>query len=211
MHAILDWIFHLDIHVSALALQSGALVYAVLFGFIFLKTGVVILPFLPGDSLLFVVGTLAAKGALSLPLAVVSLVIAAIAGDAANCGVGNLFRKRAVGAKGLPFLKKDHLERTQSFFDRHGKKAIILARFVPMVRTLAPFVAALGHMPYRTFFMFNVIGGGVWVALLLGAGYTLGNIKWFADHLTLVLLGIVALSLMPGIWSWIRSRQAAVQ
>lgn len=209
LHTVIDWVLHLDTHLAALAAAHGLLVYGVLFAVVFIETGVVVLPFLPGDSLLFVTGALAAQGTFSLPIVVPLLIGAAIGGDAANFAVGGWMRKRAVDTHKLRFIKAEYIERTQAFFEQHGKKTIILARFVPIVRTLAPFVAALGSMPYRVFFLYNVIGGVAWVTLLLGAGYAFGNVAWVGQHLTMVLLGIVAISILPGILGWFKHRTGA--
>ncbi|MFC5549108.1 DedA family protein [Massilia aerilata] len=203
---VIDWVLHLDTHLAALAASHGTLVYLLLFGVIFIETGVVILPFLPGDSLLFVAGALAAQETFSLPILVPLLAVAAIAGDGANYAVGSLMRKKVANGHRLRLIKPEYLERTHGFFERHGRKTIVLARFVPVVRTFAPFVAALGSMPYTTFLAYNVIGGLLWVGALLGAGYAFGNIPWVGAHLTVVLLGIVALSLLPGLIGWLRER-----
>ncbi len=208
MQTVLDWALHLDTHLAALAAAHGYLVYGVLFAVIFVETGVVVLPFLPGDSLLFVTGALAAQGTFSLPLAIPLLIAAAVGGDALNFAVGAWFRKQAVDTRRLRFVKAEYISRTQAFFDKHGKKTIVLARFVPIVRTLAPFVAALGSMPYMIFLSYNVIGGVAWVALLTGAGYAFGNVAWVGAHLTAVLLGIVVLSILPGVISWLKTRSS---
>jgi membrane-associated protein len=208
LQTLIDWVLHLDTHLAALAGAHGVLVYGVLFGVIFIETGVVVLPFLPGDSLLFVTGALAAQGSFALPIVLPLLIAAAIAGDAANFAVGDVMRKKAVDTHRLRFIKADYIERTEAFFDQHGKKTIVLARFVPVVRTLAPFVAALGGMPYKTFFSYNVIGGVAWVGALIGAGYAFGNVAWVGEHLTMVLLGIVALSILPGLVGWLKNRSA---
>jgi membrane-associated protein len=207
--AMLDWVLHLDTHLAALASAHGVLVYGVLFAIILVETGVVVLPFLPGDSLLFVSGALAAQGMLALAVLLPLLIVAAVAGDALNFAAGGLARARTVDARRLRFVKDAYIERTQNFFDQHGKKTIILARFVPIVRTLAPFVAALGRMPYRIFFAFNVIGAVCWVLLLTSAGYLFGNVAWIGEHLTAVLLGLVLLSILPGIIGWVTQRSAS--
>lgn len=203
-----DWIFHLDTHLAALAAGHGAMVYAVLFAFIFVETGVVVLPFLPGDSLLFVAGALAAKGVFSLPVLAPTLIVAAIAGDTLNFAIGSGMRKHVLDAHRIRFVKQEYLERTQAYFDRHGRKTIVLARFVPVVRTLAPFVAALGKMPYPGFLAYNVIGGLAWVGLLLGAGHLFGHLAWVSQHLTMVILGIVLVSILPGVTGWMKDRKA---
>ena len=202
----MDWLLHLDTHLAALAASHGAMVYAVLFAFIFVETGVVVLPFLPGDSLLFVAGALAAEGSFSLPVLVPVLAAAAIGGDTLNFAIGSVMRKRVLDAGSIRFVKREYLQRTQEFFDRHGPKTIVLARFVPVVRTLAPFVAALGKMAYPRFLAYNVAGGLAWVAILLGAGYAFGNLPWVSRNLTAVLLGIVFLSVLPGILGWAKGR-----
>jgi membrane-associated protein len=206
LHTLMDWILHLDTHLAALATSHGAMVYAVLFAFIFVETGVVILPFLPGDSLLFVAGAMAAQGTFSLPVLVPALVVAAIGGDTLNFAIGSVMRKHVLDARRIRFVKPEYLERTQGFFDRHGRKTIVLARFVPVVRTLAPFVAALGKMAYPSFLAYNVVGGLAWVGILLGAGYAFGNLPWVSQNLTAVILGIVFVSSLPGIIGWAKGR-----
>jgi membrane-associated protein len=205
--ALTDWVLHLDTHLGALAASHGTLVYLVLFAVIFIETGVVVLPFLPGDSLLFVAGALAAQGTFRLPLLVPLLVAAAIAGDAMNYATGALMRRKMGDGPRLRLIKPAYLARTEGFFERHGRKTIVLARFVPVVRTLAPFVAALGRMPFGAFLAYNAVGGAAWVVALLGAGHAFGSLTWVGEHLTLVMLGIVALSVMPGAVAWLRERR----
>lgn len=203
---LIDWLLHLDKHVAALAATHDLLVYGVLFTVIFIETGVVVLPFMPGDSLLFVTGALAAQGVFPLPVVVPLLIAAAVGGDALNFAIGGAMRSNTIDRHRLPFIRADHIARTEAFFVRHGKRTIVLARFVPVVRTLAPFVAALSRMPYKVFLAYNVVGGIAWVGLLVGAGYVFGNVAWVGAHLTTVLLGIVGLSVLPGILGWLTSR-----
>jgi membrane-associated protein len=203
---LIDWILHLDTHLAALASSHAVLVYVVLFAMIFIETGVVILPFLPGDSLLFVSGAMAANGTFRLPVLLPLLVMAAILGDSMNYAIGSRMRTRMIDRHRVRFIKPAYLERTRGFFDRHGRKTIVLARFVPVVRTFAPFVAALGNMAYRRFLAYNVAGGLLWVGALTGAGVAFGNLPWVAEHLTLAMLGIVAVSLLPGLIGWISGR-----
>lgn len=203
---LLDWFLHLDRHLAALALEYQLLVYVLLFAVIFVETGLVVMPFLPGDSLLFVTGALAAKGLLSLPLLIPLLIVAAVVGDIVNFAIGTMFRERVQRGGRLRFIKAEHIEHTRRFFERHGPKTIVLARYVPIVRTLAPFVAALGSMRYRTFLAYNVAGGVLWVVSLTVAGYAFGNIDWVNDNLTAVILGIIVLSLVPGVLAWLRER-----
>jgi membrane-associated protein len=209
LSTLVDWILHLDVHLAALAASHGLLVYVVLFLVIFIETGVVVLPFLPGDSLLFVAGAMAAQGTFRLEVLAPVLVVAAIAGDGMNFAIGGMMRTKVLDTGKIRFVKPEHLQRTHDFFDRHGPKTILLARFVPVVRTLAPFVAALGDMSYPTFLRYNVVGGLLWVAALLGAGVAFGNLAWVHDHLTLVILAIVALSLLPGLFGWLTERAKA--
>lgn len=211
LSTLMDWILHLDTHLAALAASHAVLVYVVLFLVIFVETGVVVLPFLSGDSLLFVAGALAALGTFKLPILALLLIVAAVAGDSLNFEIGRLLRTRMLERGRIRFLKPEYMERTHAFFDRHGRKTIILARFVPVVRTFAPFVAALGGMKYATFLAFNVVGGVLWVGLLVGAGVAFGNLPWVGAHLTLVTLGIVALSLLPGLIGWLSGRKAVLQ
>lgn len=206
---LFDWIFHSDTHLAALAAQHGLWVYLILAVVIFIETGLVVMPFLPGDSLLFVAGALAAGGVLNLAALIGCLAVAAIAGDTVNYGIDSYFRKPAEQGGRLRWIKPAHLEKTQAFFDRHGRKTIILARFVPVVRTLAPFVAALGRMPYCVFVIFNVVGGIVWVFGLTVAGYLFGQVDWIQKNLTAALLGIVVLSILPGVIEWWRTRPTA--
>ena len=203
---LLDWFLHLDRHLAVIAAEYQILVYVMLFAVIFVETGVVVMPFLPGDSLLFVTGALAAKGLLSLPVLIPLLIVAAVVGDIVNFAIGSAFRERVKNGYRLRFIKPEHIAHTERFFDRHGPKTIVLARYVPIVRTLAPFVAALGSMRYRTFLSYNVAGGTLWVVSLAVAGYAFGNIKWVNDNLTAVILGIIVLSLVPGIAAWLQER-----
>jgi membrane-associated protein len=196
------WALHLDVHLAELAAAHGAWVYLILFAVIFVETGVVVMPFLPGDSLLFIAGALAAKGLFDPWYLLVLLFIAAVSGDALNFAVGSVFRRRAVDTSRIKFIQPEHLARTHAFFERHGGKTIILARFVPIVRTLAPFVAALGAMPPRIFFLYNVTGAALWVGSLLLAGYVFGAIPWVTNNLTAVVLGMVVLSVLPAVFTY---------
>lgn len=205
----LAWFLHLDVHLLELVRAHGNGVYLILFAVIFIETGVVVMPFLPGDSLLFIAGALAAKGLLDPLVLFAVLGCAAVAGDAANFMAGTWFRRHALDTSKIPFVKARHLTRTHDFFTAHGGKTIILARFVPIIRTLAPFVAALGAMPPRVFFSYNLIGAALWTGALLLAGYLFGGIDWVNRNLTLVVLGIVALSIMPPILAWLRGRNGS--
>jgi len=202
-----DLILHLDQHLTELAQNYGAWVYAVLFLIVFLETGVVVTPFLPGDSLLFVAGTIAAAGALNIHALVLLLIAAAVAGDSLNYAIGRYLGPRVFRFDDSRFFKRAYVDRTHAFFERHGGKAIIIARFVPIVRTYAPFVAGIGAMRYRRFLMFNVTGAVLWVALLAYAGFFFGNLPLVRNNLTAVILGIIVLSIMPGIVEFWRARR----
>jgi len=205
---LLDLVLHLDQHLRELALNYGVWIYAVLFAIIFLETGLVVTPFLPGDSLLFVAGTVAAAGDLNIHFMVALLIVAAIVGDSVNYAIGHYLGPRVFRFDDSRFFKRAYVERTHAFFEHHGGKAIVLARFVPIVRTYAPFVAGIGAMPYRRFLLFNVTGAVAWVVLLGYAGFFFGNLGWVRNNLTAVILGIVFLSIMPGIIEYWRAKRA---
>lgn len=204
-----DLILHLDQHLLELAREYGPWIYGILFLIVFLETGVVVTPFLPGDSLLFVAGTLAATGEMDIQLLVLLLITAAILGDSLNYAIGRYLGPRVFKFEDSRFFKKAYIERTHGFFERHGGKTIVIARFIPIIRTYAPFVAGIGHMPYRRFIAFNVGGAVLWVALLAYAGYFFGNLPIVRNNLTLVILGIIVVSILPGIVEFIRARREA--
>jgi len=191
-----DYFLHLDRHLTELTAQYGTMTYLILFGIVFAETGLVVTPFLPGDSLLFAAGAIAALGNLDPWILTGLLIIAAILGDTVNYAVGKWVGPRAFSGE-IRWLRKDYLDRTHAFFEKHGGKAIILARFVPIVRTFAPFVAGIGTMSYRHFLAYNVIGGVVWVTGFVWIGYFFGNHPQVKKNFTLVILGIIALSVMP--------------
>jgi membrane-associated protein len=202
-----DLVVHLDAHLAAFVQQHGVWVYGLLFLIVFCETGLVVTPFLPGDSLLFVTGAVAAAGGMDIVLVMATLVAAALCGDNVNYWIG-----RTLGLKVLSrFINPAHLKRTHEFYERHGGKTIILARFVPIVRTYVPFVAGLGTMPYLRYIAFCVAGALLWVVSLCLAGYWFGNIPKVKENLTIVILGIVALSVSPGVIAWLRSRSVQRQ
>jgi membrane-associated protein len=203
-----DVVVHLDQHLRALAQNYGNWIYALLFLIVFLETGLVVTPFLPGDSLLFVAGTIAAGGELHVHTLVLLLICAAVIGDSANYAIGRYIGPRVFRFEDSRFFKRAYLERTHAFFEKHGGKTIIIARFVPIIRTYAPFVAGIGAMSYRYFLAFNVTGAILWVVLLAYAGYFFGNLPVVKDNLTLVIVGIIVLSIMPGIVEFWRMRRA---
>jgi len=211
MEALLDFFLHLDAHLSEFVAVYGVWVYALLFLIVFAETGLVITPFLPGDSLLFTAGALAAKGDLSIGTVVVLLSVAAILGDAVNYGIGHFAGPRVFRAEGHTsfwqrLLNRNHLQQAHDFFERYGGKAVVLGRFVPIVRTFVPFVAGCGSMSYRQFAIYNVIGGLLWVGLCVGGGYAFGNIDYVKEHFELVVIGIVFVSMLPMLWGYLLSR-----
>ena len=205
---LLDIALHLDQHLQALVAAYGAWVYLILFLIVFCETGLVVTPFLPGDSLLFVAGAIAAAGGMNIHLLVVLLIIAAVSGDAVNYAVGHYLGPRVFHSRESRWLNPRHLERAHAFYERHGGKTIIIARFVPIIRTYAPFVAGAASMTYPRFALYNVTGAVLWVASLGYAGYFFGNIPVIKDNLTLVIIGIVILSIMPGVIEYLRHRRS---
>lgn len=192
----IDLILHLDKHLFDLCTMYGAWVYAILFVVIFCETGLVVTPFLPGDSLLFAVGTLAAINALDFTTSVFLLILAAILGDTVNYWIGDFVGPKVFHQENSRFLNKEYLIRTHTFYEKHGGKTIIIARFLPIIRTFAPFVAGIGSMTYRRFLLFNVVGGVLWVLLFVPAGYFFGSVPFVKNNFSLVILALV---LIPGI------------
>ncbi|MDD3530505.1 MAG: DedA family protein [Gallionellaceae bacterium] len=203
-----DLFLHLDRHLALFVAQHGAWVYGLLFLIVFMETGFVVTPFLPGDSLLFVAGAVAAAGGMELPLVMLVLVTAALCGDNVNYWVGRLAGPRLFRREDGRWLKRENLDRTHAFMERHGPKAIVIARFVPIVRTFVPFVCGLGRLTYARFLVFSVFGALLWVGLLVPAGFLFGNLAVVKENLTAVILLIVALSLMPGLIEYLRGRRA---
>jgi membrane-associated protein len=206
---LVDVLLHLDRHLSEVIQQYGIWTYLILFLIVFCETGLVVTPFLPGDSLLFAVGTFAALGALDLGLVTALLVAAAVLGDGVNYAIGARLGPRVFRQEGVRFLNRRHLERTHDFYERYGAKTIVIARFVPIVRTFAPFVAGIGRMTYRRFAFYNVAGALLWVATLVLGGYLFGNIPVVRRNFSLVILAIIALSILPGIIEVWRQRRRA--
>jgi membrane-associated protein len=205
---IVDLFLHLDHHLVDLFMRYGDWLYAVLFAIIFAETGLVVTPFLPGDSLLFGVGALAAvdrSGTLRVGWLFALLAVAAIAGNSVNYAVGRLIGQQAFSGR-YRFFKLSHLQRTQDYFQRHGGLTVLLSRFMPIVRTFAPFVAGIGRMPYHRFQAFNVAGGAAWVALFVFGGFAFGNVPWVKIHFSVVTLIVVAISLLPMVVVAIRER-----
>lgn len=202
----IDIVLHLDKYLQVLVQDYGVWIYLILFVIIFCETGLVVTPFLPGDSLLFVAGAVAAAGGMNVHLMVVLLIVAAILGDAVNYAVGRYFGPKIFHYEGSRILNPRHLEKTHAFYERHGGKTIIIARFIPIIRTYAPFVAGIATMPYPRFAMFNVVGAVVWVTSLSYAGYFFGNIPWVKSNLSLVIITIIILSILPAIIEVLRQK-----
>jgi len=204
---LVNVVMHLDTHLLALTQQYGLWIYAILFMIIFSETGLVIFPFLPGDSLLFVAGALCGAGALDIYMLLPLLMLAAFMGDNTNYWTGRLIGKRLLKFGNSRFIKQEHLDKTHAFYHKHGGKTIIFARFLPIVRTFAPFVAGIARMHYRLFMMFSVVGSVSWIAFFVIGGYFLGNIPFIKDNLTLMILVIVFISLAPAMMEFIRHRR----
>ena len=198
----------LDDSVAALATQYGHWIYAILFLVIFAETGLVVFPFLPGDSILFIAGTVVATADLNIHVLVITLASAAILGDSVNYAVGHYIGPRIYDRPDSRWFRKKHLERTQAFYDRYGGVTIIIGRFVPIIRTFAPFLAGVAGMRYRRFLAYNVIGGIAWITSLTYAGYLFGNIPWVKHNLTYIVVGIVIVSLIPAITTYLRERRS---
>ncbi|MBU0688908.1 MAG: DedA family protein [Gammaproteobacteria bacterium] len=207
----LDIVLHLDTHLLALVQDYGVWVYAILFAIIFAETGLVVAPFLPGDSLLFVIGALCGMGSLQLEVAMPLLILAAFMGDNTNYWIGRLLGLRLLERAGSRFIKQEHLEKTHAFYEKHGGKTVIFARFLPILRTFAPFVAGIGTMNYRHYVMFSIIGGVAWIGSLTLAGYFFGNIPVIKNNLTLMILVIVFISFVPAMFEFIRHRRQRAQ
>jgi membrane-associated protein len=205
-----DLIVHLDKHLATMVQNYGVWIYAILFAIVFCETGLVVTPFLPGDSLLFIAGALAAGGGMDVNLLVVLLIIAAVLGDAVNYAIGAWIGPRMFKDDNARFLKKSHLEKAHAFYEKWGGAAIILARFTPFLRTYVPFVAGMSRMTYAKFALYNVVGGVVWVASLTYLGYFFGNIPWVKANQGFMVIGIVIVSLLPVLIGVLKARNEKV-
>lgn len=203
----IDLFIHLDDHLNTLAQTCGPWTYLVLFLIIFCETGLVVTPFLPGDSLLFAIGALAGVGVLDIQLALFILSAAAILGNTANYTIGRILAPKVFRQEKIPFLKQEYLDRTEKFFEKYGGKTIIITRFVPIIRTFAPFLAGVGMMSYRKFLLYNVAGGLLWVFSLTLAGYYFGSLDFVKENFSTVILGIIVVSLLPGVVEFLRHRK----
>lgn len=212
IYFLIDFILHIDVHLAELVAEYGVWVYAILFLILFCETGLVVTPFLPGDSLLFVAGALASleTNDLNVHMMVVLMLIAAIVGDAVNYTIGRLFGDKLFSNPDSKIFRRSYLDKTHQFYEKHGGKTIILARFVPIVRTFAPFVAGMGHMSYRHFAAFNVIGALLWVLIFTYAGYFFGTLPFIQSNLKLMIVGIILFQYC-GVFEFIRHKRAAAR
>ncbi|MDN0074095.1 DedA family protein [Crenobacter sp. SG2303] len=206
---LIDFILHIDKHLAELVSSFGSLTYAILFLILFCETGLVVTPFLPGDSLLFVAGTLSATGALDVHLLVGLLIAAAIVGDTVNYTIGRKLGLKLFANPNSKIFRREYLDKTHAFYERHGGKTIILARFVPIVRTFAPFVAGAGEMSYGRFLFFNVIGAVAWVGSFTYLGFFFGNLPVIKSNLSLLIVGIIFVSILPGLIEFVRQKRKA--
>jgi membrane-associated protein len=203
-----DVFLHVDKYLTVMISQYHSLAYVVVFVIIFIETGLVVTPFLPGDSLIFAVGAItAAGGPISIPLILLLLYLAAVSGDTVNYHIGHLLREKVRKREHLALIKMEYIDRTQAFFERNGGKTITIARFIPIIRTFAPFVAGVGEMPYKKFLGYNVAGGILWATLLFGIGYFFGNISAVKNHFSLVVIAIIILSVLPAVVAFIKNKR----
>ncbi|MBX7157607.1 MAG: DedA family protein [Verrucomicrobiae bacterium] len=207
MKEFIDFILHAENHLREFTANYGVWVYALLFLIIFCETGLVITPFLPGDSLLFAIGALAAQQIMDINLLWPLLIVAGILGDSVNYAIGKWIGPKVFHYENNRFFRKDYLMRAHAFYEKYGGRAIVLARFVPIIRTFAPFVAGVGTMTYRKFFFYNVFGAILWVSLFLGAGYFFGNLPFVKSNMKIIILAIIIVSVLPIIWEWWKARK----
>ncbi|KFX54893.1 DedA family protein [Clostridium botulinum] len=201
---IVDIFIHMNKYIGMIINNYGMQTYLILFIVVFCETGLVVTPFLPGDSLIFAAATFAAMGALNIYILVILLIFAAILGDTVNYEIGRLFGNKLIKNN---IVKKDHIEKTNKFYEKHGVKTIMFARFIPIVRTIAPFVAGIGKMNYKDFILFNVIGGNLWVMILSICGYFFGNIRFVINNLSIILIGMIIISVLPAVIVFINEKR----
>lgn len=207
IQSFIDVILHLDTYLSSFVSAYGALTYGILFLIVFAETGLVVTPFLPGDSLLFAAGAIASLGALDIGIVIVLLLIAAIFGDTVNYWIGHFFGRKIVDNPKIKFINQEHIDKTEQFYKKYGGKTIILARFVPIVRTFAPFVAGVGSMNYTRFITYNIIGGVLWVTLFTLLGYFFGNIQIIQENFHYAVFAIIGLSIVPILYEYIQHKR----
>jgi membrane-associated protein len=209
IRTLVEFILHIDKHLDAIIQSYGTWTYALVFAIVFCETGFVVTPFLPGDSLLFALGAFSARGSLELGLVLLLLAVAAIAGDTVNYWAGAVIGPKVFHTESSRFLNKKHLQRTHEFYERHGGKTIIIARFIPIIRTFAPFVAGIGKMSYAKFLAYNVVGGIAWVLLFVLGGYYFGNLPIVKRNFTFVIMAIIVISVIPAVVEWWRQWRAS--
>lgn len=203
----LEYLFHFEVHLDYLITNYNFLTYFILFLIIFVETGLIIMPFLPGDSLLFAVGAFCARGSLNISIVIASLILAAFLGDTLNYFIGKIVGKKAFEMKNKIWLNQEHLLKAQGFYEKYGAKTIIIARFIPIVRTFAPFVAGIGEMNYRRYMLFNLVGGVFWVASFVGLGYFFGNLPTVQKNFKVVILAIIVISVLPAVVEFYREKR----
>jgi membrane-associated protein len=203
-----DFLIHLDKHLDVIIRTYGTWTYAILILIIFCETGLVVTPFLPGDSLLFAVGTFAAMGSFQVEWIALALALAAVSGDTTNYWIGYFAGPKVFHKEKSVFFNREYLDRTRDFYDRHGAKTVSIARFVPIIRTFAPFVAGIGRMPYRRFLFYSVAGTTAWISIFVFGGYFFGNIPVVKSNFTLVVIGIIFVSVLPGIVGFLKQRKS---
>lgn len=199
-------ILHIDKYLNLIVAQYGIVTYVILFLIIFFETGLVVTPFLPGDSMLFAAAAIAAMGSMNIFTLLVVIYLAAILGDTVNYHIGKKIGSKIIEKEEVRFINKEYLKKAQEFYEKHGSMTIVLARFIPIIRTFAPFVAGIGEMNYSKFIPYNMLGGGLWVSLFIGGGYFFGNLPFIKNHFSYVLVSIIIISLLPGILVFIKER-----
>ena len=204
----IDFVLHMDKHLPQIVNDTGIWIYLILFIIIFIETGLVVTPFLPGDSLLFAAGAVAATTSMNIWVLLILMALAAVLGDTANYWIGHFIGPKVFSQKSRWF-KREYLERTHAFYEKHGGKTILLARFIPIIRTFAPFVAGIGSMSYGYFISYNVVGGILWTSLFLGAGFFLGNLAFVKENFSLVIIAIILISLLPPVIEYFKGRSKA--
>lgn len=206
---MISFLLHLDENLIFLIQAYGSWIYSIVFIVIFCETGLVFAPFLPGDSLLFILGTLASMDLLDIRLVIIMTLTAAIIGDSVNYQIGKILGPKIFNSEKSRWFNKEYLTRTQQFYEKYGAKTLVIARFTPIIRTFAPFVAGIGKMPYQKFLFWNITGGALWVLLLTLGGYLFGNIPFVQDNLALIIFGIVVVSFIPAIVTYIQERKSS--
>ncbi|QAA32857.1 DedA family protein [Clostridium manihotivorum] len=204
---LFNGIMHIDKYLNLLVQQYGMLTYLILFLIIFMETGLVVTPFLPGDSMLFAAGAIAAMGAMNIFTLLIVVYIAAVLGDTVNYHIGKKLGNKILEKEDIRFINKEYLKKAQTFYEKHGSMTIVLARFIPIIRTFAPFVAGIGEMNYTKFIPYNMLGGGLWITLFLGGGYFFGNLPFIEKHFSYVLIAIIIISILPAVIAIIKEKR----